>query len=573
MNNKELNEPTDNTNSLKTTEKIDLSKFSECQTGSTRRKRKCKDMKTRRGIDMAVCVRALTYGEKPICTDKDWCSWVNALPFANSITISNNANVLPKEFYIGMALMLDYETHGETELTADDKMFVTMAGSLADAMTDDYVDDEHCLKYSKPALDTLCNVYNNIQALPHRNDCADDEDDLRRRIISPILKNVCANMGYVFGNWERIITMPVVDLAAKVAFQMGSTSPYILVYNQLKKIAMIYPAITDNRVFKMLDGKANDTESEVLSVLLFFMMLTTGDARRKAVKATMQVETIAAMIDLETECEIVLVLMEHIPSATTRGERDIHERLKHLKMKYMEIHPSGASDLAAIITETENGINKENASIHKISIKSTARQTHQNSNLFLNNNTTTTKSIADEPHTTRKESCENGNPVVEDEIRSNGMREAKIPIPADLFERKPDEAGNYIPRIEYRDAIKLDRLLSYLCDNNYIDNDNGTRMTFVYRMTGRKIYDDFEPLEKIKWGSDKKAQSILYMCKVLFTPNGAKNINPGSYDGAKKFFEADTKGKPFVEMETSYADEDRADKDLVAELKKIFKDS
>jgi len=487
---------------------------------------------------MDVCVSSLTCGA--ICNDKEWCYMVNALPSAATVTIADNAKIMPKEFYIGMALMLDYETYGKTKLTTDDKLFETIAEPVDFAMRydDGYVDDENSLKY---VLDALCNVYN----IMHVGDS--DEDVQRRRIISHILKFVCTSMGHIFGDWERIITMPVVELAAKVAIQMGSSAPYIVVYEKMMKITTLNPYSTDKELSGTLGNVASGVESEVMAILLFFMLLTKGDNKRKAAKINMKPETVAAMTDLETKCEVALMLLRKTTGASIRDICDIDEWLTHLKRQYVLEHPSGVLESAEIITETVDRIRKENASIQSGNL--TAYRTPP-----IKYPTKDTGSLPSESN--------------------NSGNKPKISIPAELFTYGIGDADEYIPRIAYTDAVKIDRLLSYLCDNHYIDNDNRTRMTFVYRMTGIKIDANFEPLEKIKWGRDKKPGSILYMCKVLFTHQEAAQVERHTYDKAKEFFDADTDGNiPFSEMGTSYASQNHADKDLVAELKKIFTDN
>lgn len=549
-NTEEQKEPKYNIEGPIVLDKIDLSQFNmSASDSSPKRKRRHtkKNIRMRRGIDMDICVKALTWGKNAICNDKEWCDMVNALPSAATVTIADNAKILPKEFYIGMALMLDYETCESTNMTTDDELFVTMAGSVANAMVDDdgYVGDEYSLKYAKPILDALCNVYNSIQAMSHKSDVEDiDENILRRRIISPVLKNVCVQKGYIFGDWERIITMPVVELAAKVAIQMGSSAPYIVVYEKMMTITTLNPYSTDKELSGTLGNVASGVESEVMAILLFFMLLTKGDNKRKAVKINMKPETIAAMTDLETNCEVALEFLRKTIGASTRGIGDIDELLTHLKRQYVMEHPSGVLESAEIITETVERIRKENASIQL-----TAYRTPP-----IKYPTKDTGSLPSESN--------------------NSGNKPKISIPAELFTYDIGDADEYIPRIAYTDAVKIDRLLSFLCDNHYIDNDNRTRITFVYRMTGIKIDANFEPLEKIKWGRDKKPGSILYMCKVLFTHQEAAQVERHTYDKAKKFFDADTDGNiPFSEMGSSYASHNHADKDLVAELKKIFTDN
>lgn len=359
-NTEEQKEPKYNIEGPIVLDKIDLSQFNMSDSDSSPKRKRIRTMRRRRGIDMDVCVSVLTCGA--ICNDMKWRDMVNALPSADTVTIADNAKILPKEFYIGMALMLDYETYGETKLTTDDKLFETIAEPVDFAMRydDGYVDDENSLKY---VLAALCNVYN----IMHVGDS--DEDVQRRRIISHILKFVCTSMGHIFGDWESIITKPVVELAANVAIQMGSSSPYIVVYEKMKIIASKYPAITDKNLSGIVGYGASSVESEVMAVLLFFTLLTMGVDWRNVAKINIRPETIAAMTDLETKCEVALMLMSKITGASPRYDYDINDWLTHLKRQYVLEHPSGGiMELDTIITATEDRISKEDASPHKPSI-------------------------------------------------------------------------------------------------------------------------------------------------------------------------------------------------------------
>lgn len=574
-------------------EGVDLSLFDKPSAGKKKVKRKRLVGNRRKNINLSSCVWTMVRDKHALCDDKDWCALVNMLQYGGKFSIPDNAKMLPKEFYIGMALVLDYETNREDNISISDEIFKELASPIADAMIDedDYVDDEHSYNYAMPVIEVLCNVYNNLHNIYNRERDGYNVE-LQRRIISPILKESCKTRGRIFGDWGQMIAEEVVELAAKVATEMGRNDPYVVVYEQMATIERESDKLDDRRMLTLMDNKGDDAEAEVRRVILFFVLSVRDDVRRKAVKSKIHCETMEIICNLEEQCEIALALREIAPETYIPGHVGIDGYISHLENVYSLAHPSELGCLVDIRTDIKGKM--ENEKCEKKKYNEITIPVNNSDSLGADK----TVDMREDPQNNTPNydildtgaDCQAGNesmgiigkedsspneasPTLTSQITINGPA---IPIPANLFSLPEGNSEEFIPNMasSCKDAKKIGDLVDYLQYYNYIGKDNLTRLTFVYRLTGRKIIQDFEPLEKIKWGKNKKAQDILYMCKVLYTEVGDIKIKSHSYDAAKRFFSADTGNKkPFSEMGTSYAEPNRRDKDsdFVNIMEQIFK--
>ena len=574
-------------------EKINLNliRFAEPSAGEKKVRRRLKGGgNQRKNIYLNSCVWTLVRDKHALCNDKDWCALVNMLQYGGEFTIPDNAKMFPKEFYIGMALVLDYETDGKYNMSINDNIFKELASSIADAMIDedDYLDDEHSYNYAMPVIEVLCNVYNNLHNIYNR-DGDGYNVELQRRIISPILKESCKMRGRIFGDWGRMIAEEVVELAAKVATEMGRNDPYVVVYEQMATIERESDKLDDRRMLRLMDNKGDDAEAEVRLVILFFVLSALDDVRRKAIKNRIHCETMEIICNLEEQCEIALALRKIAPETYIPSHVGIDRYISHLENVYSLAHPCELRCLVDVRADIK-GI-MENEKCEKKKYNEITTPVNNSDGLGADKsidmgaesqNNTPYYDILDTGNDCQSGNESVGNKVIEESSSNDApststpqiaINEPPIPIPANLFSLPEGNSEEFIPNMasSCKDAKKIGELVDYLQYHNYIDKDNLTRLTFVYRLTGRKI-QDFEPLEKIKWGKNKEAADILYMCKVLYTEVGATRINPHSYDSAKRFFSADTGNKkPFSEMGTSYAEPERGDKDFANIMEHLFK--
>lgn len=540
-------------------EGVDLSLFDKPSAGKKKVKRKRLVGNRRKNINLSSCVWTLVRDKHALCDDKDWCALVDMLQYGAEFSIPDNAKMLPKEFYIGMALVLDYETNRKDNISVSDAIFKELASPIADAMIDedDYVDDEHSYNYAMPVIEVLCNVYNNLHNTYNRERDGYNVE-LQRRIISPILKESCKKRGYIFGDWERMIAEEVVELAAKVATEMGRNDPYVVVHEQMDYISKNIDILDDRAVTHLLEIEHEPEEREVRIIILFYVLLSKNDARRKSVKMCMSPKTVDTALKLEIPSELAWELERIEPETKKPRKGGIFEYVSQLKAAYTLANPSDNATIERIINSVSKRIDSENALICKSShsINNTSQMTIQNSGVMH----------------------KDGGPQNVKTTMADGQSEPdepRIPIPYDLFtnkKNKTEKMDEYIPKLVKRckDYAKISRLVDYLQDNGYIDDDNRTRLTFVYRLTGRKI-KDFNPIDEIKWLPSKKVWDILFMCKVLYTDAwGVTSINPNTYKTATKFFDRRLANDYDPKKLSSYATEGHADRDLVKTLKEIF---
>lgn len=546
---------------------------------------------SRKNIDLSSCVWTLVRDKHALCDDKDWCALVDMLQYGGEFSNPDNAKMLPKEFYIGMALVLDYETNRKDNLSISDDIFKELASPIADAMIDedDYVDDEHSYNYAMPVIEVLCNIYNNLHNIYNRERDGYNVE-LQRRIISPILKESCKTRGRIFGDWGRMIAEEVVELAAKVATEMGRNDPYVVVYEQMATIERESDKLDDRRMLTLMDNKGDDAEAEVRRVILFFVLSVRDDVRRKAVMSRIHCETMEIICNLEEQCEIALALREIAPETYIPGHVGIDGYISHLENVYSLAHPSELGCLVDIRTDIKGKMENEKCEKKKYNEIATPvnnsdslgadktvdmREDPQNNtpNYDILDTGADCQGVKESMGIIGKEdsSPNEASPTLTSQITIN---EPAIPIPANLFSLPEGNSEEFIPNMASfcKDAGKIERLVDYLQYHDFIGKDNLTRLTFVYRLTGRKIKTDFIPIKKIMWGKSKKAADILYMCGVLYKEVGAKKVKPTVYPAAKRFFCADSNGKkPFSEMGSPYASDDHVDKELVNIIEQLFK--